>query len=132
VLLGPEEIAPFVEDIRRLKVAIVARPVEASDYDRPVLELARAAPAGIPIAFGSGSRRICVSRRLTVNAGLPREAAWRGLTTASAQMLGLPASAGKLTVGAPADLVVWNESPLDLRSRTLRVVVDGKVVYAAK
>jgi imidazolonepropionase-like amidohydrolase len=133
VLIGTEEIAPFVEDIRRLKVGIVARPIEPSDYDRPTLELARAAPAGIPIAFGSGSAQdLRITAAMTVNAGLPREAAWRGLTNTSAQMLGLPASAGKLTVGAPADLVVWNDSPLDLRSRALRVVVDGKVVVAAQ
>jgi imidazolonepropionase-like amidohydrolase len=133
VLLGAEEVGSFTEDIRRLKVGIVARPIEPGDYDRPVLELARAAPAGVPVAFGSGTaQELRITAAMTVNAGLPREAAWRGLTTASAQMLGLPATAGKLAVGAPADLVVWNESPLDVRGRALRVVVDGKIVYAAQ
>lgn len=133
VLLGPEEIAPFLDDLKRLKVAIVARPVEASDYDRTALDLARAAPNGVPIAFGSGTaQELRITAALAVNAGLPREVAWGALTGPGGQMLGLPATAGKLAIGAPADLVVWNGSPLDVRSRALRVVVDGKVVYAAQ
>jgi imidazolonepropionase-like amidohydrolase len=132
VLVGAEEITPFLDEIKKLGVGVVARPVQQGDYDRPALELARSAPAGVPVAFGSGSaQELRMTAALALNAGLPREGAWRGMTTNAGQMLGLPPSAGKLTVGAPADLVVWNGSPLDLRSRALRVVVDGKVAYAA-
>jgi imidazolonepropionase-like amidohydrolase len=132
VLVGPEEITPFLDEIKRLGVGIVARPVQAGDYDRPALELARSAASGVPVAFGHGSaQELRITAALAVNAGLPREAAWRGLTGTGAQLLGLPANIGKLAVDAPADLVVWNGPPLDLRSRPLRVVVDGKVVYAA-
>jgi imidazolonepropionase-like amidohydrolase len=132
VLIGPEEITPFLDEIKKLGVGVVARPVQLNDYDRPVLDLARSAPAGAPVAFGSGSaHELRMTAALVLNAGLPREVAWRGMTSNAGQMLGLPPSAGKLAVGAPADLVVWNGSPLDLRSRALRVVVDGKVAYAA-
>jgi hypothetical protein len=132
VLVGPEEIKPFLDDIKRLGVGIVARPVQLADYDRPLLELAEAAAAGVPVAFGSGpARELRITAALAVNAGMPREAAWHGLTTAAVQMTGLPEGAARLAVGAPADLVLWDGSPLDLRSRPLRVIVDGKVVYAA-
>jgi imidazolonepropionase-like amidohydrolase len=127
VLVGPEDIRPFLDDFKRLGVGIVARPARAEDYDRPAQELADAATAGIPVAFGSGTaRQLRLTAALVVNAGMPREAAWRGLTTAAAQMAGLPETAGRLTVGGPADLVVWDGSPLDLCSRSLCVVVDGK------
>jgi imidazolonepropionase-like amidohydrolase len=132
VLVGPEEITPFLDEIKRLGVGVVARPVQVGDYDRPALELARSAPAGVPVAFGSGSaQELRITAALAINAGLPREVAWHGLTGNAGQILGLPPSAGRLAVGVPADLVVWNGSPLDLRSRALRVVVDGKVAYAA-
>jgi imidazolonepropionase-like amidohydrolase len=131
VLVGPEEIKPFLGEIKRLGVGIVARPTQPGDYDRPSLELAEAAAAGVPVAFGSTSAQgLRITAALAVNAGMPGAAAWRGLTTAAGQMTGLPASVGRLVPGGPADLVVWDGSPLDLRSRPLRVVVGGKVVYA--
>jgi imidazolonepropionase-like amidohydrolase len=127
VLIGPEEIKPFLPEIKRLGVSIVARPVHTGDYDRPLLELAEVASAGVPVVFGSASpQEMRITAALAVNAGMSREAAWRGLTTSA----GLPDNAGKLAVGSPADFVVWDGSPLDVRSRPLRVVVDGKAVQA--
>ncbi|HLJ92754.1 MAG TPA: amidohydrolase family protein, partial [Gemmataceae bacterium] len=132
VLVGPEEIKPFLGDIQRLSVGLVARPVELADYDRPLLELAEAAAAGVPVAFGSGSaQELRITAALAMNAGMPRTAAWHGLTTTAVHMTGLPENLGRLTVGAPADLVLWDGSPLDLRSRPLRVITEGKVEYAA-
>lgn len=133
VLVGPEDVRPFLDEIKRLEVGIVARPTQPGDYDRTTRSLAEASAAGVPVAFGSASaEEMRIAMALAVNAGLPREAAWRGLTTAAAQMTGLPPTAGRLAVGTPADLVIWDGSPLDLRSRPLRVVVDGKVAYAAQ
>jgi imidazolonepropionase-like amidohydrolase len=133
VLIGPEEVTPFADEMKRLGVGVVARPVQAGDYDRQALDMARAAPAGVPVAFGAGSaEQLRLTAALLVNAGLPREVAWRGLTGTGGQILGLPPGAGRLAPGAPADLVVWDGSPLDLRSRPLRVLVDGKVVHAVR
>src|SRR5262249_29367723 len=122
VLVGPEEIKPFLADIKRLGVGIVSRPVQAGDFDRPIQELAEAAAAGVAVAFGgSSAQEIRRGAALAVNAGMPREAAWRGLTTAATQLAGLPERTGRLVAGAPADLVVWDGAPLDLRSRPVRV-----------
>jgi imidazolonepropionase-like amidohydrolase len=129
MLIGPEEIKPFLADIKRLGVGIVARPVRTGDYDRPLVELAEAANAGVPVSFGSASpQETRIAAALAVNAGMSHEVVWRGLTTAA----GLPESAGRLAVGSPADFVVWDGSPLDVRSRPLRVVVDGKAVQTAQ
>jgi imidazolonepropionase-like amidohydrolase len=133
VLVGPEEIRPFLGEIKRLGVGIVARPAQAGDYDRSALELAEAAAAGVPVVFGSASaQELRITAALAVNAGMPREAAWHGLTSAAGPMVGLPESAGRLVVGAPADLVIWDGLPLDFRSRPLHVLIDGKVVSPAE
>jgi imidazolonepropionase-like amidohydrolase len=133
VLVGPEEIKPFLGEIKRLGVGIVARPTQAADYDRLCLHLAEAASAGVPIAFGCTSPQgPRATAALAVNAGMPRPAAWRGLTAAAAQVVGLPDSAGRLAAGGPADLVVWDGHPLDLRSRPLCVVAAGQVACAAR
>jgi imidazolonepropionase-like amidohydrolase len=131
VLVGPEEVQPFLGAIKRLGVGIVARPTQEDDYDRSTQELAAAAAAGTPIAFDAESAHDPrLSAALAINAGMSREAAWRGLTTHAAQLAGLPPSAGRIVVGGPADLVVWDGSPLDLCSRPLRIIASGKIVAA--
>ncbi len=133
MLVNPSEIRPYLDDIKRLGVSIVAGSIHPAGYDRPLFELVDASLAGIPVTFGSGSAQdMRTTAALTMNAGMPREAAWRGLTTNAAQAAGLPESYGKLNAGNPADLVLWDGSPLDLRSRPLRVLVDGKEVFAAR
>jgi imidazolonepropionase-like amidohydrolase len=132
VLVGPEELKPFLEEILRLGVGIVAAPTQVGDYDRSVRELVEAAAAGVAVAFASPSaQEMRIAAALAVNAGMPRAAAWRGLTTTSAEIAGLPATTGRLAVGRAADLVIWDGPPLDLRSRPLRVLVDGNVVSAS-
>lgn len=132
VLMGPEEIKPFAEEIKKLGVGIVARPPHTGDYDKTAAEQAAATTAGLPVSFGTGSPQdLRLTAALAMNAGMPRDAAWRGLTTAAGRITGLNEGAGRLTVGAPADLVVWDGSPLDLCSRPLRVIVDGKLVHSA-
>jgi imidazolonepropionase-like amidohydrolase len=133
VLVGPEEVRPFLGEIKRLGVGIVARTPQAADYDRLCLELAAAADNGVPVAFGADSAQgPRTTAALAVNAGMPRPAAWRGLTAAAGEVVGLPAGAGRLMAGGPADLVIWDGHPLDLRSRPLCVVAAGQVACAAK
>ncbi len=133
VLVGPEEVRPFLAEIKRLGVGIVARPPQAADYDRLCRELAEAADNGVPVAFAADSAQgPRTTAALAVNAGMPRQAAWRGLTGAAAQLAGLPESAGRLAAGGPADLVVWDGHPLDLRSRPLCVVAAGRLACAAR
>ncbi|HEV8058857.1 MAG TPA: amidohydrolase family protein, partial [Gemmataceae bacterium] len=133
VLVNPLEIRPYLDDIKRLGVGIVASSVHPAGFDRPLFELVDASLAGIPVTFGSGSaQEMRTTAALALNAGMPREAAWRGLTSSAAQAAGLPDAYGKLVAGNPADLVIWDGSPLDLRSRPLRVLVDGKEAFAVR
>ncbi len=133
VLVNPEEVKPFLSELKRLGVGIVADPIHANDYDETALELAAAAAAGIPIAFSaSAAHEPRLTAALAVNAGMPRDAAWRGLTTTPAQLAGLANTFGRLVPDGPADWVVWDGSPLDLRSKPLRVAVGGQFVDAPR
>lgn len=133
VLLFPDEVKPFLGELKRLGVGIVARPLHGNDYDRPAVELAEAAAAGIPVAFGAAAaEEPRLTAALAVNAGMPRDAAWRGLTITAAELAGLPGTVGRLVPDGPADWVVWDGPPLDLRSRPVRVAVAGQSVSAPR
>jgi imidazolonepropionase-like amidohydrolase len=83
----------------------------------------------VPVAFGSGSAlEMRMTAALAIGEGMPPEIALRGLTSVAADLAGLPKGTGRLVAGAPADFVIWTGSPLDLRARALRVVVDGQAV----
>lgn len=131
VLVGPEEVRPFLEPIKRLGVGVAARPVQAGDYDRPLQELAAATVAGVPVAFTGSAQEMRMAAALAVNAGLPQEAAWRGLTTGAAALMGLPEGTGRVVVGGNADLGIWTGMPIDLCSRPVQVLVAGKVPASA-
>jgi imidazolonepropionase-like amidohydrolase len=132
VLVNPVELASFLDDIKRLGVGIVASTAHSGSYDRSLQELVAASHAWVPVSFGCGSAQdMRTTAVLAINAGMSREVAWRGVTTTAAKLAGLPESFGRLVPGAAADIVIWDGSPLDLRSRPLRVLVDGKEAYAA-
>jgi cytosine/adenosine deaminase-related metal-dependent hydrolase len=133
VLVNPVDIRPFLDDIKRLGVGIVASTVHSGSIDRPMQELVAASQAAIPVSFGTGSAQdMRTTAALAINAGMSKETAWKGLTTIAARSAGLPESFGRIVPGAAADLVIWDGSPLDLRSRPVRVLVDGKEVFASR
>ncbi len=132
VLVNPDEIAPFIDDLVRLDIGVIARPVRVSDYDRYLDGLAAASAAGVPIAFGTpSSEEPRITAAMLVNAGMTGEAALAGLTSGGAKLMGMPDNTCELISGANADLVVWNGSPLNLGCRPQAVIVDGKLAFAA-
>ncbi|CAK4031476.1 carbohydrate esterase family 9 [Lecanosticta acicola] len=57
--------------------------------------------------------------------GLKYHAALAGVTTASAELLGLGERIGKVKAGFDADVVVWDSDPLSVGSTPLQVFIDG-------
>jgi imidazolonepropionase-like amidohydrolase len=66
---------------------------------------------------------------MAVRNGLPEDVALAGLTLNVARMLQIEDRVGSLEPGKDADVAIWTGSPLDPRSRTLLVLVNGKVAY---
>jgi imidazolonepropionase-like amidohydrolase len=71
---------------------------------------------------------LSVSASMCVKHGLAEEKAIKAITENPAIILGLDKRLGKLEVGYDADVVVWNGHPLDSRSNTEVVFIDGEKV----
>ncbi|MCC6670019.1 MAG: amidohydrolase family protein [Planctomycetes bacterium] len=92
---------------------------------------ARLAEAGVPIAITSaataGTRFLPLHASHAVRYGLAPEDALKAVTLWPARTFGLADRIGTLERGKDADFVVFSGNPLELTSRVLLVVIDGKV-----
>lgn len=90
--------------------------------------------AGVRVAFHTDdsvtdSRLFLRSAALAVRAGMNRDKALAGLTLAGAEMLGLDARIGSLSVGKDADIAILNGDPLSSYSRVVETWVEGKKAF---
>lgn len=71
-----------------------------------------------------------ISAQLAVKGGLSYEKALRSLTIDSAEILGVDDVTGSLTAGKDADIQLYRkgESPLDLMSEPVLVMIDGDII----
>lgn len=73
-----------------------------------------------------------ISAALAVREGLPEEEALKALTINPAKILEIDDDYGSVEPGKVADLVLWSGEPLDIRSKALKVLVRGEVVFDAE
>lgn len=128
VLLMPRDVEGLTDEIRQSGVAVVVGPVKPPDAERATAGLVALGKAGVPLAFGGDPAEMRTAAALLANHGLPRQFARRALTGQAADALGLPAGAGRLVAGDPADFVIWTGDPLDPTSRPAAVVAKGQRV----
>lgn len=89
--------------------------------------------AGVTIAFydpPSGTHNLRLLPQLAGNAaanGLPYGAALRALTINPARIYGVGDRYGSLEIGKAGDVVVWDGDPLELSTRPVAVVIDGRI-----
>lgn len=71
-----------------------------------------------------------ISAQAAVKGGLEMEKALRSLTIDAAEILGVDDVTGSLTVGKDADIQLYRrgESPLDLMSEPVLVMIDGEII----
>jgi imidazolonepropionase-like amidohydrolase len=129
VIVQPRQVEEIADEIHTANVPVIIGPVRSSDSEKTRTGLAQLGKSGVPVAFGSGD---AVEIRNTAawlgNAGLPRNAARRGLVAQPAEAFGLPAGTGRLSPGDAADFVVWDGDPLDPGSRPRGVFSQGQRV----
>ncbi|KJR98363.1 MAG: amidohydrolase [Peptococcaceae bacterium BRH_c4a] len=70
-----------------------------------------------------------ISAGLTVRGGLDEEKALQAITSGAAGILGLEHRIGSLEPGKDADVIIVDGHPFDVRSRVLKVMVSGHIVY---
>ncbi|KAH7135320.1 amidohydrolase [Dendryphion nanum] len=61
--------------------------------------------------------------------GLPYHVALAGVTSASAELLGLGDQVGKIKEGFDADIVVWDSDPLSVGATPVQVWIDGALQF---
>jgi imidazolonepropionase-like amidohydrolase len=69
---------------------------------------------------------------IAVKYGMDPAEALKAITINPAKLTGLEKRIGSIEVGKDADLVVFSGDPFDIQSRTLKVMIDGKIVFEAK
>ncbi|WP_459129506.1 amidohydrolase [Guggenheimella bovis] len=64
-----------------------------------------------------------------VRDGMDHYEALKAITINPAKILEIEDRVGSIEVGKDADLVLWSGDPLDIRSRVLLTLVDGRIAY---
>jgi imidazolonepropionase-like amidohydrolase len=136
ILLGASEGWAVADEIARAGVGALIDPLQnmptAFDSLRSRGDNAqRLHAAGVPIAFTTGSvHQVHRLRQLAGNAvaeGLPYEVALAAITRVPAELYGVP-DAGRLAVGALANVVIWNGDPLEVTTWPVRLFVRGQEI----
>jgi imidazolonepropionase-like amidohydrolase len=61
--------------------------------------------------------------------GLSRDAALKAVTINAARLNGIEDRVGSLEPGKDADIVIWDNDPFDIMTRTKLVMIDGNIVH---
>ena len=67
---------------------------------------------------------------IAVKHGMMYEKAIEAITINAAKLLGIEERVGSLEIGKDADIVIWDNDPLEIQSNVLYTIIDGKVVYS--
>jgi hypothetical protein len=137
VIAGGAQAWMVADELARADVPVVLNPLDnlpwSFDHIGARLDNAvRLQRAGVRIAFASGdihnARKI---RQLAGNAvahGLSWDDALAAITAAPAEIFGLGARRGRVAVGQAADLVLWDDDPLEITSTADQVWIGGRAV----
>ncbi len=117
-------------------LGVALGPVLVRTEDRRTVNLSQLLAARqVPFAFRSGSNEgvadLPLVVRYAVRKGLGVDDALQALSGNAARLIRLQDRIGSLDVGKQADLVVWSGHPMDLSSRVLAVMIDGRWVFEA-
>lgn len=132
LILNPSEPATSLKQLKELKAGLIVRPISVSDHDWYANDIASAANSGLKVSVsGVDAIRIRQTLATFVNAGMSTESALRAITSDAAANYRLK-NVGSLAKGAFADIVIWDESPLNLSACPTHVIVDGRLIKDLK
>ena len=69
---------------------------------------------------------------LAVKHGLPMEAGLKAITINPARICRVEDRVGSLKVGKDADIAIFSGNPMEIFTKTLYTIIDGKIVYEYK
>lgn len=90
--------------------------------------------AGIPIAITTDHpvsmiQFLPICAGLAVKSGLPEEEGLRAITIGAAKICGVADRVGSLEAGKDGDAVIFDGNPLEVSTKAICTIMDGKVVY---
>lgn len=69
---------------------------------------------------------------LAVKAGLPLEEGFKAITVYPAQICGAADRLGTLEPGKDADIAIFDGNPMEVFTKTLYTIIDGRIVYCGE
>ncbi len=139
VLAGPPDAWRAAGRLRARAVPVILGPIlrnpdrRHEPYDTPFAAARRLHEAGVTFCIGGGGRSSGSNARnlpygaaMAAAFGLPKEEALRSVTLYPARILGVEDRLGSIEVGKSASLIVTDGDPLEIRTRVLRVFIDGR------
>lgn len=107
-------------------------PYQFEDLGSTLANAARLNGAGVRIAFSApDTHNLRLLPQMAGNAvanGLPYEAALAAVTINQAAIYGVSDRLGSLEVGKAGDVVVWDGDPLEVTTRPVQVLIDGRAM----
>lgn len=90
--------------------------------------------AGIPIAITTDHpvsmiQFLPICAGLAVKSGLPEEEGLRAITIEAAKICGVADRVGSLEAGKDGDVVIFDGNPLEVSTKAICTIMDGKIVY---
>jgi len=145
VLVGCTEGHLVIDALHEAGVPVIVGQTEQPEKDvkngfhNRIPDLAACLQArGIPFALSSTGGGDNAAQYLAMNAaqaaghGLSAQAALEAITLKPAEILGVSDRIGSLAKGKDADIVLFNNSPLDSDARVEHVLINGIEVYKSK
>ena len=138
IITGGTDAWKLADELKRRDVAVIVGPVmrapvsEFDPHDAPYANAGRLHAAGVRFCFrsnnASNSRNVPFEAGMAAAHGLPEEAALRGVTLSSAEILGLADRLGSLTIGKQATFQVTDGSPLQPATQLKALHIDGRPI----
>lgn len=133
---GAEWAGELATEIKSSRLSVICGPLDVGEPRRTIKSVLALAEQGVTFGFAVDApwrhpAMLRLEAAMCVREGLAHAAAWKALTTSSAQIAGVADHVGRLERGMDADIVLWSGDPLDLASSVQAVFVDGERVYGA-
>jgi len=137
IFAGAKEAWRIADSIAAESIPVIVDPMDniPSSFDSIAARLDNAAileDSGVKVLISSQSdHNSYLSRQGAGNAvtyGLSKESAIKALTIHVAETFGIDDQIGSIEVGKEADIVLWDNDPLEVSSFTTHVLIDGKSI----
>jgi len=141
ILYAKADILKFADQLAAEKIPVIwagtmTIPKRWEPYDWNYHTAAILSAKGVRFALGQTSwgpnnrdvRNLPVPASMSVAHGLAEEEAIKAITIYPARILGVDDQVGSLEVRKTANVVIWSESPIQMRARVHTVIINGKII----